>query len=471
VSILLIVAVHLGCSGGGGNYAGGGIGGTGVVAASVGSVSGFGSVIVDGITYETTGAEVFVENASKGSGDAALVQNLSVGMVVRVEGRLNADGSATANRVFYENYLKGPVEGLTELDSRSQQVVILGQTILMDDRTVFRGVAAASISIGMFLEISGYVDELGRIAASYIGKIADSLPADRKVQIKGSVQNLNTAVKTLQINSLSVDYTAADLSGLAGNTLADGQLLKVTGRLATSNTLTAERIELVEAFGSSDFETVDIEGIITKTRSPAEFEIDRYTIQTDEGTTFTNLTPEDLNHGTRVIVRGTLNDRSILADEISLPEKIRLESDAGQVSLPERSLVLSGLEAITVLTTETTCYDGTATGLNQIQAGDHVRMVGRLSANGELLASSLLVTPSKKTVNIIGQVESATPPTLVILGAEINTTTIPAEGFFGRDGKRVSPNEFFDSVKAGDFVTAAGVLQSGLVIWNTVGFE
>ena len=177
-------------SGGGGNYAGGGIGGTGIVASSVGTVTAFGSVIVNGVTYETTGAEVFVDNTSIGSGDTALTQNLAVGMVVRVEGRLNADGSSSADRVFYENYLRGPVENITELDSRSKQVVILGQTILMDDRTVFRGTTAASLAVGMFVEVSGYVDESGRIAATYIAKIADSIPADRTVQIKGMVQNL-----------------------------------------------------------------------------------------------------------------------------------------------------------------------------------------------------------------------------------------------------------------------------------------
>lgn len=222
VVMMLVAAVQIGCSGGGGNYAGGGIGGTGVTVASVGTVTALGSVIVNGVTYETTKAEVFVENTSKGFGDIALVQNISAGMVVRVEGRLNADGSTSADGVFYGNDLKGPVESLTELDSHSKQVVILGQTVLMDDRTLFRNNTAASISIGMFVEISGYLDESGRIGATCISKIADSLPPDRKVQIRGSVQNLNTNAKTFKINSLAVDYAAANLSRVPGNSLSEG---------------------------------------------------------------------------------------------------------------------------------------------------------------------------------------------------------------------------------------------------------
>jgi hypothetical protein len=95
-----------------GPLAGGGIGGTGVTVASVGTVSGFGSVIVNGVVYDTTGAEVFVENVSKGSGDSAVVLNLLPGMVVRVEGRISEDGSATAESVFFSSTLKGPVESL-----------------------------------------------------------------------------------------------------------------------------------------------------------------------------------------------------------------------------------------------------------------------------------------------------------------------------------------------------------------------
>ena len=469
--MLLMAAVHLGCGGGGDNYAGGGIGGTGVTVASVGTVTAFGSVIVNGVTYETTNAEVFVENTSKGFGDTALVQNLSVGMVVRVEGRLNADGSASADSVFYGNDLKGPVESLTELDSRSKQVVILGQTILMDDRTVFRGTTAASISNGMFVEVSGYVDELGRIGATCITKIADSLPADRTVQIEGVVQNLDTIAKTFKINSLTVDYATADLSKLSGNTLANGQLLRITGKLQTTNVLIAEGLEPAEEFGSGDFDTVDLEGIITQTRSPAGFDIGRYTILTDATTAYTNLAPQDLNRGTRVIVRGALTGRSILADEISLPEKIKLESNVASVSPLEKSLALSGLESITVLTTATTRINGKAAGLDQILPNDHIRIVGRRSSNGELLASSLLITPSNETIKITGPVESATSPTLVILGTEINTGSIPVDGFSGRNGKPVSSIEFFGSVKLDDYVTVEGVLQDGRVIWNTVGFE
>ena len=235
--------------------------------------------------------------------------------------------------------------------------------------------------------------------------------------------------------------------------------------------MAAESLEPAEEFGSGVFDSVDLEGIITQTRSPAEFEIGRYTIRTDAATVYLNLTPEDLNRGARVIVQGTLTGRSILADEISLPEKIRLESNEASVNTLEKSLVLSGLESITVLTTATTRINGKAASLDQILPDDHIRIVGRRNSSGEFLASSLLITPSDETVKITGPVESVALPNLVILGAVINTGSVPADGFLGRDGKPVPASEFFGSVKPGDYVTVDGVFQSGTVIWNSVGFE
>jgi hypothetical protein len=229
IPMVLIAAVLFGCSGAGDIVAGGGIGGTGATVASVGTVSGFGSVIVNGVTYDTASAEVFVESISRGSGDLAVTLSLSPGMVIRVEGRFAEDGSASADSVFFSSDLRGPIESIVELDSLSQQAVILGQTILMDDRTVFRNVIASSIGPGMVLEVSGYYDDSGRIFATYVNKISDSLLPDELVEIKGEVQSVIPALQSFEMRGLTVDYSSSDLSGLSGKEPEQGQLIKVRG--------------------------------------------------------------------------------------------------------------------------------------------------------------------------------------------------------------------------------------------------
>jgi hypothetical protein len=467
--LCLLAALQAGCSGGSGDtLAGGGIGGTGVTIASVGEVNGIGSVVVNGITYDTTDARVIVENTLRGSGDQAVIHNLSVGMVVRVEGKLADNGTASADRVFFSNNLKGAVQSVSDLDSHTKQVLILGQTILMDDRTVFRNVEMGSIAAGMVLEISGYDDDSGRIFATYVNKVADSLPPGGQVEIKGLVQKLVRPLSIFEIGGLTVDYSTSDLSGLPGNAPEAGQLVKVRGRLEAADRLVAERIDLEEEFGSRVFEVVELEGIITQTGAPGQFSMGRYTVRVDVDTSYNNLTPQDLNRGTRVIVQGTLTDRDILADEIYLSEKIRMESDINSIDLAGNSLVLSGLESATIFTTATTRIVGIRQGLDSITPGDHARVLGRRTAGGDILASMLLMTPSNDSVELAGDVESVSEPFIVVLGIEVNTSSILSDGFIGMGEKPVSPAQFFSSVRAGDSVAVEGTLQGGSVKWAKI---
>jgi hypothetical protein len=471
-ALTITLAALSACGGGGGDsVAGGGVGGSGVTVASVGTVTGFGSVIVNGVTYTTQGAEVLVENAPAGSGDEALARNLSTGMVVRVEGVLNADGSAAARRVYFNKDLKGPVESLTDLDAFTKEVILLGQAVVLDPFSVLRNTTAAGVSTGMVLEVSGYADEAGRIQATYVNKIADSLPAGGSVEIKGLVQNVDSPSKTCQINALTIDFSSAVLSGLPAGSPQAGQLLKATGRRQPANLLIADRLEPAEEFGSGEFETAELEGIITRTGGASEFAIGRYTVLTDATTSYRNLSPQDLNRGTRVIVRGALTGKSILADEISLFEKIKIESNADTVFPAGNRLVLSGLGSIDVLATATTRIIGTAAGLDEIQPGDHVRLAGRRGSGGEIFASSLLVTPFKQNVELAGPVDLVTSPELVVLGVTIDTSTIPADRFRGSGGKPVSPADFLGLVKAGDIVAAEGNLQSGTITWTAIELE
>jgi hypothetical protein len=470
-ALCVIAALQVGCSGGGGDtLAGGGIGGTGVTVASVGTVSGFGSVIVNGVAYDTAGAGVFVENAPRGSGDSAVVGNLLPGMVVRVEGRLFGDGSATAESVFFSSNLKGPVESLDELDSLTKQAIILGQVILMDDRTAFLNVSPASIAVGMVLEVSGLDDESGRILATFVKKVADSLPLDGEVELKGVVRNVTPPLQRFEIRQMTVDYSAADLGGLGGTPPEAGQLVKVRGRLEPANVLVAERLELEEEFGSRPFDVVELEGIISQGEAAGQFGIGRYTVRVDRGTSFNSLAPQDLNPGTRVVVHGSLTGRTILAGEIFLPERIRIESDVSSVDFDEKSLALAGLEPIRVFSTATTLIIGIASAFDHIGPGNHLRVLGR-QKGGDIVASTMVITPSRKDVELAGPVQAVLEPFVTVLGIEIDTSSIPPEGFKDESGNPLLPDGFFGVVQPGSSVSFEGVLQGESVNWVAVTLE
>ncbi|MBE9564781.1 MAG: hypothetical protein IMF17_06000, partial [Proteobacteria bacterium] len=88
------------CSPSGGGLAG--IGGSGYISS--GSITGFGSVFVNGVEFETDSAIFDVD------GDSGTQADLAIGMIVKVDGSINADGiTGTATSIRFDDELQGPV--------------------------------------------------------------------------------------------------------------------------------------------------------------------------------------------------------------------------------------------------------------------------------------------------------------------------------------------------------------------------
>jgi hypothetical protein len=148
-----------------------------------------------------------------------------------------------------------------------------------------------------------------------------------------------------------------------------------------------------------------------------------------------------------------------------------MESNVNSVDLAGNSLVLSGLDAATIITTGTTRITGIARGLDEIRPDDHARVLGRRTVGGDIMASMIVVTPSKDSVEFAGPVESVSEPLIVALGIEVDTSNIPSGGFKGPNGKPVSPAEFFGALKPGDSVAVEGTQQGGSVSWTDIRIE
>ena len=117
-SILLTVSCNS-SGGGGGKLAGGGIGGTGVI--STGSITAIGSVEVNGTEFDTSNAEIIINGVEIGVGDDFIPDNLELGMVVTVEGRIEDDDSFVADRVIYSANVIGPVEDISDIDATTNR--------------------------------------------------------------------------------------------------------------------------------------------------------------------------------------------------------------------------------------------------------------------------------------------------------------------------------------------------------------
>src|ERR1700754_597553 len=74
-----------------------------VPVISSGTVTGFGSVFVNGVRFETSSA-AFTINGKPGT-----QADLRVGHVIKVHGRRDGNGNCTADRVDFDDLVKGPV--------------------------------------------------------------------------------------------------------------------------------------------------------------------------------------------------------------------------------------------------------------------------------------------------------------------------------------------------------------------------
>ena len=103
--LLVLVLFVAGCGGGGGggsSLAGGGIGGTGITS---GTITGFGSVFVNGVEFETDGSSFDVDDNIGTDQDV-----LGLGMVVTITGSINPDGVTwTALSILYDDEVEGPI--------------------------------------------------------------------------------------------------------------------------------------------------------------------------------------------------------------------------------------------------------------------------------------------------------------------------------------------------------------------------
>jgi hypothetical protein len=242
--------------GGGGDTAGVDTGGTG--AFSSGRITGFGSVIVNGVRYEDNAARIGDDD-----GDVVLrAEDLRLGMVVRVQaGTITAGSgdtlpSATATAITVESQIKGPVQSKTAPDT----LVVFGQIVRINAATVFEeGLTFAAIATGNILEVSGFADAAGVVTATRIERENNA----NEFKVRGVIANFDANLRTFTIGAEKfIIPTTARLPSAA---LQNGQFVRVRTQTVqdASGNWVVNRIDLRNAFDGR-FEA-EVEGILVST--------------------------------------------------------------------------------------------------------------------------------------------------------------------------------------------------------------
>ncbi len=294
---------------------GGGIGGTGYV--SNGTITAFGSIVVNDVEFDTQNAEVIIGGRSKGAGNQAVLDNLNVGQFVIVEGMENGDSlSGIATRVRFTPNVKGPVTEIAGIDNNTNRIVVLGQTIIADYKTVFENTAIGDLALNNLIEVSGLVGMADVIRATHLRKMPDSFDPLTEVEVKGIIRDLDSKAKTFKLNGLVVYYGLAAIGNLPDGTPRSGQLVHVRGKVGAGVTLIATEIELADEARIASADRVVLEGFITDLASISHFMVGNVQVQARVDTQFVGGQSEELVEGARIRVRGRLVDGILQAQQI-----------------------------------------------------------------------------------------------------------------------------------------------------------
>jgi len=343
-----------------------------------GIISGFGSVYVNGVKYETSATSMKVDDNPGASQD-----DLRIGMHVKINGTVNDDGiTGTATDLIYENEVKGPVSNFDNSNPALITMTVLGQQIEVNADTRFdQGMTVADLADGVFIEVSGLLSSTA-ISATFIERQQAGTfnPATDLVEIKGVISNLTASSFTIRGLTINFDSTTV-IDNIPANTLSDGLYVEVKG-LLNGTALDASKVEAEEDGLGDNADDVEIEGIVADYNAAAS----TFTIQGQliDFSGVPVLTPATLTlvDGIQVEAEGSLVGGTLFADKIKLRgQKIKVFAEISSINTTSGSAsfnLFGGSDNITIRVNQQTELDDKVNNqpitLNQLVAGDFVEV-------------------------------------------------------------------------------------------------
>lgn len=313
------LALLAGCGGGGGaEGTAAGASSTSTATATdftVGAITGFGSVIVNGVRYDDSNVTAVDDNGNS--------IKMALGMTATVDSSTvdTSTRTAKAHGIRVGSRLIGPVQaGSLVISGSAGSLVVLGQTVDVTDSTVFDDTLAAglaALSDGAVIEVHALPDSAtGHLVATRI----ESETGATAYKLVGTVAGLDTSAKTFSIGAAKVSYASAN--GVSAS-LADGQTVRVT--LSTTapatdgDAWTATRVDNGKGTVSTDttaVTTVTVRGDISSFTSATSFTVAG--VKVDASTATVTPTGTTLAAGVSVVVKGTVSNGVLVATSVTV---------------------------------------------------------------------------------------------------------------------------------------------------------
>ena len=391
----------------------------------VGTVTGFGSVYVNGVRYAVDGNTVVnLEDEGEVRGDDSA---LALGMKVFVRAE-DTNGARVAQRIEYDDDIEGQIEAiLPDGDDPSIGVIVVnGLDITVDGNTVYDddvgnndgepGIDIRDLAVGMVVEISGYPTE-GGFLASRVDRELDDDGNDPEVG-RPDVDDDEIEIKGF-VEAIADDNSSLTVAGVlflidAGTEFDDGLLL--------NDELIGRYVEVEADIVGDDYVAVEIE-------AEDDFDID------DDG---------DDDYEDEFEIEGVLQ----AVDTDSEPNTITING----ITIPVR---------------DASAYVGVV--------GQIVEIEGEFDANGVLVIEDFELDEDENvsTEDNVASIDTDAGSFTTRLGITITPDGgSSVEDYAGNgDGDDLTPAEFISRLQIGDRIDAEGYAGDGGVIWTSVDRE
>jgi hypothetical protein len=320
------------------------------------------------------------------------------------------------------------------------------------------------LSAGALIEVSGFTGSSGGIVATRI----DVKTQVDVFRITGIVRSLDAVNHRFKINAATIDFSAAAFGGFpAGRSVQNGDMVAVSSApapLSGSGPIAATRVDFLAAVVAGTGVAGEIEGVITRFASAADFDVSGVHVTANSSTTYEGGTAADLAQGANVEVHGQFDASGTLVAghiEINGQAPLLVKSVVEAVNSAVNSLTVLG---IPVTTNSGTRFDDqsatpvTPFRLADVRVGDTVEVHGRPAAGNGIAATLLTREVPGGAVELRGSVTSATAPTVVILG--IAAVTNGATQYRDSSGQTLTGAQFFARA-VGATVDLQGTLSGG----------
>ena len=189
VSVALVYLLLSACNAAS-DQASNGLGGTGITQ---GRVTGFGSIFVNGIKFNTDNA-IFIRDGAGSKNQ----EDFSTGEIVTIKGSIDSNKTTgTATEVTFSDAL----EGVVTTKASGSNIEVLGQKVTTDNLTIFIGFNKLSdLVIGNVVEVSGFTVNNG-LTASSLKLISANYTNGSTQEVEGRIEKLNTTTQTFKLNT------------------------------------------------------------------------------------------------------------------------------------------------------------------------------------------------------------------------------------------------------------------------------